>query len=100
MLAAALALASCASSTASRVEVATCTLPTPGPALMGKLPPEPKLATEKDGGVSLSALKRGYLRMKTWGRINRATASRLQAHIRDVEATKRRCADGSPGAGA
>jgi hypothetical protein len=67
---------------------------------MGALPPEPKLAKDKDGGVSLSQLKRGYLRMKTWGRINRATARRLQDHIRDVEATKRRCADGSPGPGA
>jgi hypothetical protein len=67
---------------------------------MGALPSEPKLATEKDGTASLSALKRGYLRMKTWGRINRATASRLQDHIRDVEATKKRCAEGSPGAGA
>lgn len=60
---------------------------------MQPLPKEPKLATEKDGGTSNDELKRGYLRMKTWGRINRATAERLQDHIRDVEATKQRCAD-------
>ena len=63
---------------------------------MGALPPEPKLVTEKDGTASLGTLKRGYLRMKRWGRIGQATAKRLQAHIRDVEATKKRCFDGSP----
>lgn len=58
---------------------------------MEALPKEPKLTAEQDGGTSHDAMKRGYLRMKTWGRINRATAERLQEHIRDVEATKRRC---------
>lgn len=62
---------------------------------MGALPPEPKLVTEKDGTASLSTLKRGYLRLKAWGRIGHATAARLQAHIHDVEATKKRCFGGS-----
>ena len=55
-----------------------------------------KKAAEVTTGAALAELKRGYLRMKVWGRTGHATARRLQAHIRDVEATKRRCAGGAP----
>ncbi len=61
---------------------------------MGALRPEPKLAAGKNGGAALGELKPGHLRLKVWGRTGHATARRLQPHIRDVQATKRRRVDG------